>query len=257
MVTDQNSLVSTYLDLTALKYKERDELEMVFKFWKSNRPLDLNRLWEQRLMAYYQSRYDVRENLIDWDYHMKLSTKLPNLPKPAFFRWRLSGNAFDTKDTLGSYPNRTLVTTMQGRGGGYWSDILHSPLVGFHSSSLSKKNTQVHGQPSFLHMKEGVPKVTLLTTQDSKQWKKYSQVDITCIGISMVFSYLHLCTSNRVLIESMEYALEDKETQEKYLEKVKSDMETLGYRMDDMHKVAGYIVFVKKNNSEVSLSPAM
>ncbi len=59
-----------------LKFKERDDMEFTFQFWKdAKKQFDLCGLWDMRLRRFYGHRYDARENLSDWDYHMKLTDK--------------------------------------------------------------------------------------------------------------------------------------------------------------------------------------
>ncbi len=62
------------LDLSLLKYKQRDELEEVVKSWYSKVPFDIEKYRDQRLRYHYKERYDYRLNMIDWDYHTDVST---------------------------------------------------------------------------------------------------------------------------------------------------------------------------------------
>nr|XP_054319792.1 dynein axonemal assembly factor 3 isoform X6 [Pongo pygmaeus] len=65
-----------WLSLRALKFRERDALEAVFRFWagceKGPEAFPMNRLWDSRLRHYLGSRYDARRGVSDWDLRMKL-----------------------------------------------------------------------------------------------------------------------------------------------------------------------------------------
>uniref|UniRef100_A0A2K5JQ71 Dynein assembly factor 3 C-terminal domain-containing protein n=1 Tax=Colobus angolensis palliatus TaxID=336983 RepID=A0A2K5JQ71_COLAP len=65
-----------WLSLRALKFRERDALEAVFRFWaggeKGPEAFPMSRLWDSRLRHYLGSRYDARRGVSDWDLRMKL-----------------------------------------------------------------------------------------------------------------------------------------------------------------------------------------
>lgn len=65
--------VGKMVDLSLLKFKERDELEDVFKSWSSKVPFDIEKYRDQRLRYHYKERYDYRLNMIDWDYQMDIA----------------------------------------------------------------------------------------------------------------------------------------------------------------------------------------
>ncbi|KAJ1557008.1 Dynein assembly factor 3, axonemal, partial [Nowakowskiella sp. JEL0078] len=92
------------VDISKLKFRERDDLESVFKYWHDpNKKFDAKLLWDFRLKRFYQRRYEYRENAIDWDFHMKL--------KPMeFLQWRMTGIAFDKWSAAYNSPNRTLAS---------------------------------------------------------------------------------------------------------------------------------------------------
>ena len=66
------------IDLGLLKYREKDELETVFKSYSRAVNFDMNGYWDTRLRAYYAERYDSRKALADWDwqYSVKVCTAL-------------------------------------------------------------------------------------------------------------------------------------------------------------------------------------
>ena len=61
------------VDFGQLKFRERDDIEFVLQFWRREKsPFNIKELWDHRLRSYLKKRYDTRENVFDWDYHMKL-----------------------------------------------------------------------------------------------------------------------------------------------------------------------------------------
>jgi dynein assembly factor 3 len=65
--------IGKIIDLSLLKFKERDELEEVLKSWNSQVPFDIEKYRDQRLRYHYKERYDYRLNLVDWDYQMDIA----------------------------------------------------------------------------------------------------------------------------------------------------------------------------------------
>ncbi|XP_037371507.1 dynein axonemal assembly factor 3 [Talpa occidentalis] len=133
-----------WLSLGALKFRERDALEAVFRFWASGEKgpaaFPVSRLWDSRLRHYLGSRYDARRGVSDWDLHMKLHERGARvIHTREFRRWRDTGVAFELRDA-GAYhvPNRTLASgrLLSHRGErvaarGYWGDIATGPFVAF------------------------------------------------------------------------------------------------------------------------------
>nr|XP_020648567.1 dynein assembly factor 3, axonemal isoform X1 [Pogona vitticeps]XP_020648568.1 dynein assembly factor 3, axonemal isoform X1 [Pogona vitticeps]XP_020648569.1 dynein assembly factor 3, axonemal isoform X1 [Pogona vitticeps]XP_020648570.1 dynein assembly factor 3, axonemal isoform X1 [Pogona vitticeps] len=147
------------VDMSALKFKERDHLERIFQFWRNPDPqaFPIKHLWDLRLRQYLGTRYDARRGVCDWDLTMKLQergAKAINLRE--FFRWRDTGVAFDTREATYEIPNKTLASgrllrhkgePMPARG--YWGDIATGPFITFgietEESSLLKT---INGVPS-------------------------------------------------------------------------------------------------------------
>ncbi|XP_060031771.1 dynein axonemal assembly factor 3 isoform X2 [Erinaceus europaeus] len=133
-----------WLSLAALKFRERDALEAVFRFWtggdRAPETFPVSRLWDSRLRHYLGSRYDSRRGVSDWDLHMKLHDRGARvIHTREFRRWRDTGVAFEPRDP-GAYhvPNRTLASgrLLSHRGErvsarGYWGDIATGPFVAF------------------------------------------------------------------------------------------------------------------------------
>ncbi|XP_006064061.4 dynein axonemal assembly factor 3 isoform X2 [Bubalus bubalis] len=133
-----------WLSLGALKFRERDALEAVFRFWaggeKGPEAFPVSRLWDSRLRQYLGSRYDARHGVSDWDLHMKLHDRGARvIHTREFRRWRDTGVAFELRDSSAYHvPNRTLASgrLLSHRGErvaarGYWGDIATGPFVAF------------------------------------------------------------------------------------------------------------------------------
>ncbi|XP_071818838.1 dynein axonemal assembly factor 3-like isoform X2 [Apostichopus japonicus] len=150
MVTDLDYLADVFplFDLSALKFKERDHLEAIFKFWRNpdKTSFDVSKAWDNRLRAHLKTRYDSRVGAFDWDYNMKLIERGGDvIHKIEYSRWRNSGVAFEMRE--GSYivPNKTLASGLIFKTGGdrvakrgYWGDIIGSPYLAFGIESENK-----------------------------------------------------------------------------------------------------------------------
>jgi dynein assembly factor 3 len=102
------------LDLADLKFKDRDDLEEIFRSWLMSVQFDLASLRDQRLRYHYKERYDVRTNLIDWDYHWYLKELAPQIHFRHYREWRQTGVAFETRLATYTAPNRTLSSYVPG-----------------------------------------------------------------------------------------------------------------------------------------------
>ncbi|KAK2177949.1 hypothetical protein NP493_570g00008 [Ridgeia piscesae] len=145
MVTDSDYLEKKMpmINLSLLKYKERDMLEAIFKFWrqpdKTKAAFDVDKCWDLRLRRYLGVRYDAIPNVFDWDYSMKLTYKDASIIKSSDYRqWRQYGVAFGIREGTYDVPNKTLasghVFNVQGDRfvrRGYWGDIVVSPYICF------------------------------------------------------------------------------------------------------------------------------
>ncbi|KAL8597580.1 hypothetical protein ACOMHN_001511 [Nucella lapillus] len=164
MVTDFDYLEKKLpcLDLSQLKYKERDFLEGIFKFWRKSQPeaYDAKKCWELRMRQHLGTRYDARINVFDWDYSMNLIERGGSIVNIHEYKhWRNSGVAFTVREGTYDTPNKTLASGMVLRHDGeryarrgYWGDILISPYVpiGIESEERSffKKANGIHTKTS-------------------------------------------------------------------------------------------------------------
>ncbi|XP_069132201.1 dynein axonemal assembly factor 3-like isoform X2 [Argopecten irradians] len=141
MVTDFDYLEKKLpiFDLSQLKYKERDFLESIFKFWRlpDIKYFDAEKVWDLRLRQLMGNRYDNRLNIFDWDLNMKLVYRDADIINShEYRRWRNKGIAFDLREGSYDIPNRTLASGMvfkhegeRHHRRGYWGDLLVSPYV--------------------------------------------------------------------------------------------------------------------------------
>lgn len=147
MVTDFDYLEAhlPVFNFSQLKFKERDQLESIFKFWRNSDPkiFDICRHWDERLRQYLAVRYDSRENIYDWDYSMKLSKKASIINSREYKNWREQGVAFELRsDSTYEVTNRTLASGIiikkdgeRVARRGYWGDIINSPYLAFGTES--------------------------------------------------------------------------------------------------------------------------
>ncbi|XP_069494165.1 dynein axonemal assembly factor 3 [Ambystoma mexicanum] len=146
------------LDLTALKFKERDQLEGIFKFWRNPDPkiFQIDKMWDLRNRQYLGTRYDSRKGAYDWDLSMKLyDREVSVLNKQEYYRWREKGVAFELRDGIYDIPNKSLASglllKLKGEkipARGYWGDVATGPFITFgietEAQSLLKKANGVH-----------------------------------------------------------------------------------------------------------------
>ncbi|XP_017768333.1 PREDICTED: dynein assembly factor 3, axonemal homolog [Nicrophorus vespilloides] len=138
MITDFNYLkrLLPCVDLD-LKYKERDYIENVFKFWSSQDEFDVHYCWDRRLRKTLGVRYDTRTGVFDWDLHMRLHDIGGKQICPSeYTSFRSCGVAFTWLESEVSKPNRSMVTGLLTNGDqfghyGYLGDMQTGPFVSY------------------------------------------------------------------------------------------------------------------------------
>ncbi|KAJ1548817.1 Dynein assembly factor 3, axonemal [Cladochytrium tenue] len=162
LVTDGKGEFSDVFDFSWLRFRECDDIEAVFKFWRAERPdFAAASLWDMRLRRYYGVRYDARPDAVDWDYHMKLYDKASIVHKTEFLRWRLHGIAYEFRDGDSCFtPNKTAATVdvLKDASGtratkwGYFGDIVTGPFIGYGvktaKTELLRKANDMHTHTS-------------------------------------------------------------------------------------------------------------
>ncbi|XP_028399655.1 dynein assembly factor 3, axonemal-like [Dendronephthya gigantea] len=177
MVTDLDYMERNFplIDMSLLKFKERDLLEGIFKFWRNTngKLFDIAKCWDLRLRNYLEVRYDHRNNIYDWDYNMTLHKKADIIRFQEYKVWRDQGVAFELReDASYEVTNRSLASGLVVTKGsekygsrGFWGDIINSPYLAFgiecdDKSLFEKKNDvyiksardiSVHNVTSFMH----------------------------------------------------------------------------------------------------------
>ena len=165
LIIDGTGRQAGFTDLSLLKYKDRDELEDVFKSYRRPRAqlttgeqngqeaerasslrsdFDMSSLRDHRLRGWYAERYDHRKALADSDYHfIYVGTCADIVHAKQFKEWRLTGCAYELGDQVYTESNRTLASYAEGvmKAGkdkglkkevkGFWGDITTGPHVNF------------------------------------------------------------------------------------------------------------------------------
>lgn len=159
---DDESPLADVVDLSKLKYRERDLMQAAFFSWKPSQPFNIQDLWERRLRHLLDGRYDARAGAFDWDYRFGFKdaggdADLVHLKQ--YKQWRETGVAFEFGDCTYDAPNRTLGSYVEGllkqgkdRGQkreikGFWGDMSVGPYCGLGIDTSDR--TQPHAAGLF------------------------------------------------------------------------------------------------------------
>ncbi|KAI8842087.1 hypothetical protein BC829DRAFT_401853 [Chytridium lagenaria] len=156
-------------DFAFNRFRDLDDLEEVARFISGkNSKLDIQAMWDSRLRYHFGTRYDAREDVIDWDFHMVLSKEPHHIFKQEYLRWRLTGQSLDFNEAIGLVPNKTWASKSKVKSVGeninkrtaksqenwtYISDIVTGPFMAFGSDSEDKE---------LLKKENGNPKYTCM-----------------------------------------------------------------------------------------------
>lgn len=102
---------SSMLDISLLKYRDRDWIESIFKYWRSlgDSP-DMAKQWDNGLRQYLGSRYDYRNGAFDWDLLMELKDRgASQICKQEYLGYRNKGIAFEFPEFEYSYDNKSML----------------------------------------------------------------------------------------------------------------------------------------------------
>lgn len=114
LIADGSGRLEGIVDLSHLKYRERDELENVFKSYSRSFAFDMETLRDHRCRGYYAERFDSRNALADWDYHATIKKMASIIHIKQYKEFRTSGIAYEFGDQVYSEPNRTLMSYTEG-----------------------------------------------------------------------------------------------------------------------------------------------
>ncbi|CAH8580229.1 unnamed protein product [Schistosoma mattheei] len=147
LVTNLGPLPSfEFVDLSHLKYKERDMLESTLKFWSGGdeTKFDADKCWNYRLRKHLGTRYDAIPNVFDWDCSITLhDRKATQINSKEYAHWRQYGMAFELREANYNVPNRSLASgrvfrNSAGDKGVYWD-----------TSECSELNRLVNGKHAY------------------------------------------------------------------------------------------------------------
>jgi dynein assembly factor 3 len=209
-ITDLDQMKRTRLGLfnfSLLKFKERDFLEGIFKFWRLKLPaeqkdVDSNfpatRCWDIRLRTYFGTRYDVRKNAFDWDFQMKLVERknCAIINKRVYQSWRETGVGYELRDSQYDTANKTLASGMvfndprsweKTSRRGYFGDIIIGPYLayGIKSDNLDfyKKQNENYRFTAWDVAKDNVEKLMTavldLSGLDLTKYKKKEEASLS------------------------------------------------------------------------------
>lgn len=120
-----------------LKYKERDYLENLFKFWCGEDDFNICDSWDRRLRKILGIRYDNKLGAFDWDLHMRFHpVGGQQVCNQEYRNFRANGVAFTWLESDVSKPNRSLVCGVIPNGEkfvhyGYLGDMQTGPFVAY------------------------------------------------------------------------------------------------------------------------------
>ncbi len=108
------SVLKEIVTFDQMKFKERDSLEEVISSYYSSHAFDIESYRDTRLRAHYKERYDVRKNMIDWDFSFYMKKIGPSINTREYSGWRMNGLAFETRLASNNVPNRTFGSFVAG-----------------------------------------------------------------------------------------------------------------------------------------------
>ncbi|KAF6252475.1 hypothetical protein COO60DRAFT_1672301 [Scenedesmus sp. NREL 46B-D3] len=174
-------------DLSLLRYADRDALLEAFQRYRHKANFDMAKAWDGRCRKWYADRYDFKTNMVDWDYHMRLSPRgTPFLDAAVgsivhfqhFRHWRLTGLAHELRDSAYTAANSSMLSTAHGRSKeykdrqlrdvgrsvsayGFWGDVLNGPYHAFGTLADDPRLFKVTNK-QFVHTSVDVAEHNLL-----------------------------------------------------------------------------------------------
>lgn len=125
---------SPIIDLSGLKYRDKDQLNEVFSSWRSEAIVEppLKSQWETQLRRYLGQRYDSRRGAFDWDLHMELKSRGgERICNQEYVDFRETGIAFQFPEFEYSFENKTLMVLNEKRTFHLMTDMHTGPYPAF------------------------------------------------------------------------------------------------------------------------------
>ncbi|XP_076683056.1 dynein axonemal assembly factor 3 isoform X2 [Andrena cerasifolii] len=145
-----STISCSWLSLDRLKHKDKDRLEAIFKFWEraTRESVPIVKYWDQRIRNSLKTRYDYRDGVFDWDYHMILKSRgVSNLTIQEYRFWRNNGVAFTWLEGEPVRSNPTLLSNIIQHGPGfihyaYLGDITNGPYFAWALEGAKDKHNK-------------------------------------------------------------------------------------------------------------------
>ncbi|KAA3676015.1 dynein assembly factor 3, axonemal [Paragonimus westermani] len=151
-----------FMNMMHLRFRERDVLESIFKFWreKDENIFNIFKCWDYRLRRHLGTRYDAIPNVFDWDCSITLHDRQADqIDSREYSWWRRRGVAFELRPADYTVSNRCLASGKPFRNSkgentvywGYWGDITCSPYLAFGitTSMYPELAKKVNGRRSY------------------------------------------------------------------------------------------------------------
>ena len=205
------------IDVSLLKYKEKDFLEAIFQFWRASptkQPFPVELAWDGRVRQYLGARYDTRRNAFDWDLHMKLAERgFKRLNAHEYGDWRETGLAFRLTRQDYSQANRTLASAhvfpnaegvRQARRG-YWGDIITGPFLAHGLLPIDNDDPQMQTKANdkFVKTATDVSEYNLLKLLHQLQ-EKTNPIKIVLLPLNSIGD---LCTASKERFRQLQFDL--------------------------------------------------
>lgn len=152
MTENSTHPIAEMVDITHLKYKDRDILQDVYRGWLAGVPFDIEALRDQRCRGYYRERFEVRKNLMDADYQTHIKNRAGIINWFHYKEFGFTGVAYETRLASYSVPNKTLASYTEAQDAktgqtisvrGFWGDIINSPYHAFCTATNPKDRARL------------------------------------------------------------------------------------------------------------------
>ena len=114
LVVHNKGLLQDVINCSLMKYREKDELEDVFKSYARTNPFPVDELRDHRLRGFLGDRFDHKLALADWDWHSQFKAYASIIHTRQYKDWRLQGIAYEFGDQTYILPNRTMMSYTEG-----------------------------------------------------------------------------------------------------------------------------------------------